>query len=66
MQITVNGKTQQTAGPITLSQLLEQLEIKAKHVAIEVNLELIPRQRHGDVDVQDGDRLEIVTLAGGG
>jgi sulfur carrier protein len=42
------------------------LEILPKHVAVEVNLELVPRARHAEHRLREKDRLEVVTLVGGG
>lgn len=51
---------------LTISQLLEQLKLDPRQVAVEVNYELIPRVRHVEQVLHEGDRLEIVTLVGGG
>ena len=51
---------------LTVSQLLEQLRLDPRQVAVEVNYELIPRVRHAEQVIHKGDRLEIVTLVGGG
>jgi sulfur carrier protein len=45
---------------------LGQLRLGGKPVAVEVNLELVPRQNHAQHLLAEGDRLEIVTLVGGG
>jgi len=66
MQITVNGQPHQAAEGCTVAQLIEQLGLQGKPVAVEVNLELVPRQRHAEHRLAPGDRLEIVTLVGGG
>jgi thiamine biosynthesis protein ThiS len=66
MQISVNGECRQAADGITVAQLLAELHLSAKPVAVEVNLELVPRQRHAEHCLAEGDRLEIVTLVGGG
>jgi len=50
----------------TVAELLKDLGLEPKHVAVEVNLELVPRARHAEHRLADGDRLEIVTLVGGG
>ncbi len=52
--------------PATVAQLLEELGLDARHVAVEVNLELAPRQRHAHWALAEGDQLEVVTLVGGG
>lgn len=66
MTITVNGEPRQLVQPATIAQLLVQLEIPPRGVAVEVNLELVPRSRHAERQLADGDRLEIVSLVGGG
>ena len=66
MQITVNGQARDVAEDTTLTALLADLSLTGKPVAVEVNLQLVPRQRHPQHRLADGDRLEIVTLVGGG
>ncbi len=66
MQLTINGQSRQTAENATIAELLAELKLGGKPVAVEVNLELVPRQRHAEHRLADGDRLEIVTLVGGG
>ena len=65
-QIIVNGQSQTLTEPIVLSTLLQQLSYTSKALAVEVNLELIPRAQHNEFEIKPGDELEIVTLAGGG
>ena len=66
MEITVNGKTHEVAEAVTVAQLLKELQLSDKPVAVEVNLCLVPRQQHAAHRLAAGDRLEIVTLVGGG
>jgi len=66
VEITVNGHRRQVAEEITVAELLRELGMANKHVAVEVNLELVPHRRHVEQRLSDGDRLEIVTLVGGG
>ncbi|MCE5267401.1 MAG: sulfur carrier protein ThiS [Planctomycetaceae bacterium] len=66
MQITVNGEARQVAEGLTIAALLGELQLGGKPVAVEVNLELVPRPRHAEHRLAEGDRLEIVTLVGGG
>ena len=65
-RIVCNGQSRQTATGTTVAALLAELGMEPKHVAVEVNLELIPRARHTERVLCDGDQLEIVTLVGGG
>ena len=64
--IEVNGKPQQVAPATTVGQLLSSLKINNKYCAVERNLELVPREEHADCTLNAGDRVEIVTLVGGG
>jgi sulfur carrier protein len=66
MQIFVNGEPHSVASGTTIAQLLSALEMQARHVAVEVNLELVPRARHDAHQLTEGDKLEVVTLVGGG
>ena len=66
MEITVNDTTRQVEAGTTVAQLLRELNMQPKYVAVERNLELIPRREHESCILQAGDRLEVVTLVGGG
>ena len=66
MQITLNGTTHGVADATTLAELLRELGIRPQQVAVEVNRELVPRNRHPSHVLQAGDWVEIVTLVGGG
>jgi sulfur carrier protein len=66
MQIQVNGEPRDVNEGATLGSLLEEMEIRLPHVAVELNLEVVPRAEHGQTNLREGDRLEIVTLVGGG
>jgi sulfur carrier protein len=66
MQLTVNGLCRHLPDGATVAELLTELRLADKPVAVEVNLELVPRQRHAQHRLAEGDRVEIVTLAGGG
>ncbi|HMC12268.1 MAG TPA: sulfur carrier protein ThiS [Pirellulaceae bacterium] len=49
-----------------MADLLQQLRIPLRGLAVEVNLQVVPRARHAEHLLADGDRLEIVSLVGGG
>ncbi len=66
MQIVINGETKEVDGPMTVETLVRQLGINPQFSAVERNKELVPRRQHAEVTIQAGDRLEIVTLVGGG
>lgn len=66
MQIQVNGEAREVPDVFTVAELLAHLELQPRYLAVERNLILIPREEHADCVLQEGDRLEIVTLVGGG
>jgi len=66
MQIEVNGDSIELAEGATLVDLLAQMELTGKRVAIELNLEIIPRSEHGQTELKSGDKLEVVHAIGGG
>jgi sulfur carrier protein len=66
MQLNINGQSRQVVDGTTVAELLQELRLDGKPVAVEVNLELVPKQRHAEYRLAEGDRLEIVTLVGGG
>jgi sulfur carrier protein len=66
MTIEVNGKPREIANGTSVASLLEELGVKQPHVAVELNLEVVPRAEHAATALCDGDRLEVVTLVGGG
>jgi sulfur carrier protein len=66
VNLLINGEPRSVASGTTLAQLLETLRLDPRTLAVELNLNVIPRGRHAQCELQDGDRLEIVTLVGGG
>jgi sulfur carrier protein len=66
MKIQVNGESREAAADSTVATLLDELGLKLPHVAVELNLEVVPRAQHGDTVLNEGDHLEVVTLVGGG
>ncbi len=66
MQITLNGKSQAVDERTTVADLLEGLDLKPIRVAVEVNEDIVSRDRYGDTVIREGDRIEIVTFVGGG
>ena len=66
MNIQVNGKPREIAAGSTVGKLLGELGVTQPHVAVEVNLEVVPRAEHRGTVLNDGDRVEVVTLVGGG
>ncbi len=66
MRITINGEERDFADPLTISELLKQLGLEGSKVALERNLEIVPRSTYTATALGDGDRLEIVHFIGGG
>jgi sulfur carrier protein len=66
VNILVNGMPREVAEGTTITALLFELNMTARHVAVEVNLELVPRAEHSQHTLREADRLEIVSLVGGG
>ena len=66
MEIILNGLRRQFPEPLTVAALVETLGYVGKRIAVERNGEIVPRGRHGEVVLADGDKLEIVVAVGGG
>jgi sulfur carrier protein len=66
MKVRVNDEEIEVAEGATLIDLLGRLGLDGKRVAVERNLKIVPRAQHAGTVLRDGDRLEIVTLVGGG
>jgi thiazole synthase len=65
-EITVNQESRTLPAAATIADLIVQLKLDPRRVAVEVNRELVPRARHGERALSEGDAVEIVTLVGGG
>ena len=66
MTISLNGDRFDVAPPVTISQLLVQLEIDSRRVAVEHNLVVLKRDAFDRTTVREGDAIEIVNFVGGG
>jgi thiamine biosynthesis protein ThiS len=66
MKIQINGDARDFEAPLTLAGLIERLGMKADRVAVELNREIAARDRWAQLDLKDGDQLEIVHFVGGG
>jgi sulfur carrier protein len=65
MEITVNGK-KKSVSPMSVLQFLESIGIDQRRVAVEYNLDILPKDTYEKTILKDGDRLEIVHFVGGG
>jgi sulfur carrier protein len=66
MQVFVNGEARDVPQGATLSDLVHAMGLGDRRLAIEVNLEIVPRSSHGTHRLREGDRVEIVQAIGGG
>jgi thiamine biosynthesis protein ThiS len=66
MRIHLNGQDHDLPGPMTLAGLVERLGLDARKIAIERNLEIVPRSTYAATILVEGDRLEVVSFVGGG
>lgn len=66
MQVQVNGKDEIIDPGMTVAGLVARFNLQPKHVAVEVNCDLVPRRAFDTTPLKEGDRIEIVTLVGGG
>lgn len=66
IKVSLNGKEKEFTTELTISQLLEQLNLHPKQVAVEVNREIIKRDRFNDCVLKDGYEIEILRFVGGG
>ncbi|HRH82161.1 MAG TPA: sulfur carrier protein ThiS [Thiobacillaceae bacterium] len=66
ISLSINGQSQAFPSPLTVSALLDRLELVGKRVAVERNGEIVPRSQHPETELRDGDQLEIVVAVGGG
>ena len=66
MQITLNGQPATTSPGATVADLLGELDLAPIRVAVEINEDLVPRRAFADHALREGDRVEVVTLVGGG
>lgn len=66
MRLQLNGEPREFDGPMTVASLVEKLGLDSRKIAIERNLEIVPRSTYARVALADGDRLEIVNFVGGG
>jgi sulfur carrier protein len=64
--IVVNGEPRPLRAGQTVAELLRELGLDSRQVAVERNRDIVPRADHGQTVLADGDQLEVVTFVGGG
>jgi sulfur carrier protein len=65
-QVTVNGEARAVAEGVSVRDLVAQMGLAGRAVAVEVNREVVPRRQHEQTPLRAGDVVEVVALVGGG
>ena len=66
IEVIINGVAEQLAEPASVASLLAARDLVGKRVAVERNGEIVPKSRHAETPLAQGDRIEIVVAVGGG
>ncbi|MFB8830679.1 sulfur carrier protein ThiS [Azotobacter salinestris] len=66
MRIQLNGEPYELADGQTIADLLARLDLAGRRVAVELNLDIVPRSLHAATALREGDRIEVVHAIGGG
>ena len=66
IHVTLNGTPRDFPAPLTFEELLRELALAGRRLAVERNGEIVPRSRFGDARLVEGDRIEVVIAVGGG
>lgn len=66
MQLTINGEDRAVENAANVAALVAALGLDARKVAVELNLEIVPKSLYAQTALSDGDRIEIVQFVGGG
>ena len=66
MRLTINGEERELPGVATIAALISALGLDKRKLAVERNLEIVPRSAYRATAIADGDRIEIVAFVGGG
>ena len=66
IRVSLNGQPKEFPAPLTFAQLLGELALEGRRLAIERNGEIVPRSRFAETHLTDGDRIEVVIAVGGG
>ncbi|MDH4563503.1 MULTISPECIES: sulfur carrier protein ThiS [unclassified Pseudomonas] len=66
MRIQLNGESLELPDGHTVADLLSRLDLAGRRVAVELNLDIVPRSQHAATALREGDRVEVVHAIGGG
>ncbi len=66
MEIKLNGKVRDVSDGATVRQLLDELRLQPERVAVQVNLDIVKRERYAETTLRPGDAVEVLTFMAGG
>lgn len=66
MELRINGEARSVEGAATVAELIELFGLGGRRIAVELNERIVPRTRHDETPLGEGDRIEIVHAIGGG
>lgn len=66
MHIQLNGEPFELADGETVGELIDRLDLAGRRVAVELNLDIVPRSQHATTALREGDQIEVVHAIGGG
>jgi sulfur carrier protein len=66
MQVKINGETQQVDEGVTLAELIADLDLANRRIAVEINQSIVPKTRHAETPIRANDSIEIIHAIGGG
>ncbi len=66
MHVIINGEAQTLTAGLTIADLIRQLGLNQRRIAVELNREIVPREHYGERALAEGDQVEIVHFVGGG
>ena len=66
MRIQLNGESFELPDGSTVAALLTRLDLTGRRIAVELNLDIVPRSQHGETLLKEGDQIEVVHAIGGG
>ncbi|MFI8381424.1 sulfur carrier protein ThiS [Pseudomonas sp. NPDC079086] len=66
MHVQLNGEAFELPDDTTVAELIDRLDLAGRRVAVELNLDIVPRSQHAATALREGDRVEVVHAIGGG
>ena len=66
MHVQLNGEAFELPDGTTVAELIDRLDLAGRRVAVELNLDIVPRSQHAATALREGDRVEVVHAIGGG